>query len=138
VNKIEVDANLDVTGGRVSFCEYIGPFKPGRYHVVMTQVEPSSMSYEELKDAIDREKYRIDSTWRNGGSYSSAWLDALNAELEKRPVPLLYCPHCGSEEAKRQLSSVTQLYHVRCNRCGSCGPSKLVGREADEAWNKRA
>lgn len=145
-SKIECDVTPIISGGRVSLLEYIGPVEGGKkYHMVLTPIEPTyngvpieSMSYGELRAAIDNEVAEKHSAWIRGLSFNHDALNELNAELKKRPVPLLYCPHCGSEEAKRQLSSITQLYHVRCNRCGSCGPGKLVAREADEAWNRRA
>lgn len=46
---------------------------------------------------------------------------------------LLPCPFCGSVKVYRDR------YSVRCDNCGTEGPSRMEGEEQmDRAWNKRS
>lgn len=53
------------------------------------------------------------------------------------PGELKACPFCGSDG----ISNAERIgfpVEACCTTCRAQGPSKLTGREADEAWNTRA
>lgn len=46
------------------------------------------------------------------------------------------CPFCGSEDIKK-AARIDYPVYTSCRNCGTEGPVRLTGREADAEWNER-
>lgn len=57
-------------------------------------------------------------------------------EADKHGYVLKTCPFCGSDKIVKALR-IGFPVATSCEHCRAEGPSKLTGREADTAWNKR-
>ncbi len=46
------------------------------------------------------------------------------------------CPFCGSTNIKKAARRDFPVW-TECLECGTTGPDRITGRDADAAWNKR-